>query len=60
MNQLLHITPPNLDAQGLKYCKLFEESVINNSTLNQFKIHKRDLSLIENDNSFQFFYNKLL
>jgi len=29
-------------------------------TLNQFKIHKRDLSLIENDNSFQFFYNKLL
>ena len=38
MNQLLHITPPNLDTQSKKYCRLFEESVINNHTLNQFKI----------------------
>ena len=38
MKQQLHIIPPNLDAQGLKYCKLFEESVINNLTLSQFKI----------------------
>ena len=38
MKQSLHIEPSNIDYTRKLYCKLFEDSVLNNHTLNQFKI----------------------